>query len=205
VNGSTERVRLQIRDKTRVIVTLPSRHVRGVYHVSWDLRMVPAGVNEREIREEGARLPLPLVLPGTYLVTLIADTREQSQALDVREDPRLTLTPAQRAAWTGVQVQLWGVVMRAEEQRTKAIALREQAQMRPGAEMRHNAARLRILADDFEETGERAEKLLKRVADKPVPVSTRDSRRIETWRASVARLETDVAEIQQNMRSSKPR
>lgn len=207
VDGTAGRVRLEIRDKDRVIVSLPTSRVRGVYRVSWDLRMIPAGVDEREAREEGARLPLPFVLPGAYTAALVADTREQSQPIDVREDPRLELTAPQRAAWTAAQVRLWRVVMHAEEKRTTAIGLREQAGMLAGAEMVADAARLRVAAHDLEEIGERAEKLLKAIAGRAAPISPGDLRRIDSWEASVTRLETKIAAIQQNMRSkaAKPR
>jgi hypothetical protein len=201
VDGSQPRVRLEIRDQNRVVISLAARAVRGVYHATWDLRMIPPRVNEREAREEGARLPLPLVPPGAYTVALIAGTREHSRQIEVRDDPRVNLAPSQRAAWTAAQVRLWQIVTGAEEQRTKAFALREQAQALPGAEMRSHAARLRSAAHEVEETSERAEKLLKRIAGTPAPLSGTDARRIDAWQGSLARVETEIAAIQQNMRS----
>ena len=45
-------------------------------------------------------VPGPLVAPGTYIVRLVAGGRTLEQKVEVREDPRIDVTPAERKQWT---------------------------------------------------------------------------------------------------------
>jgi hypothetical protein len=77
---------------------------RGINRAVWDLRhealpgRTPAFGDDDAPR--GGGLPGPLVVPGTYLVTLTAAGRTLQRKVEVAEDPRLTIDPADRRRWT---------------------------------------------------------------------------------------------------------
>lgn len=51
-------------------------------------------------------MPGPLVMPGIYTVRLVAGGRTLEQRVEVREDPRLDVTPADRKLWTDALSQV---------------------------------------------------------------------------------------------------
>jgi photosystem II stability/assembly factor-like uncharacterized protein len=98
-------VSLTVHDNTgRLVQTLTPTARRGVNRVVWNLRYadLPVRSGGGEDDDEGPRptTPGPLVLPGTYTVRLAHDGRTFDRKVVVKEDPRVTLTPVQRAAWT---------------------------------------------------------------------------------------------------------
>jgi hypothetical protein len=76
----------------------------------WNLRHadVPLRSGGGEDDDAGPRTtsPGPLVMPGTYTVKLAAGGITTSQRVVVRDDPRLTVSGADRAAWTAFQRQV---------------------------------------------------------------------------------------------------
>ncbi len=71
----------------------------GINRAVWDLRheRLPARPGARA----GARGPLgPLVVPGRYTVRFRAGGVTQEQPVEVREDPRVTVSAAERREWT---------------------------------------------------------------------------------------------------------
>jgi len=50
--------------------------------------------------------PGPLVMPGVYTVRMAAGGRTLEQKVEVREDPRLDVTPADRKLWTDALSQV---------------------------------------------------------------------------------------------------
>ncbi len=81
---------------------------RGINRVVWNLRDadVPIRSGGGEDDDEGgarAASPGPLVLPGTYTVSLSAGGVTTTQKVVVREDPRLKVSASNRAAWTACQ------------------------------------------------------------------------------------------------------
>ena len=65
----------------------------GINRAVWDLSYREANAGAR-----GAAGPL--VVPGTYTVTVQSGTQSARTTLEVREDPRIQVAPAVRAAWT---------------------------------------------------------------------------------------------------------
>jgi hypothetical protein len=59
-----------------------------------------------------ATTPGPLVMPGTYTVRLMAGAMRMEQKVLVREDPRLTVKRAERAAWTAFHGQVAALITR---------------------------------------------------------------------------------------------
>ncbi|MBZ5559097.1 MAG: glycosyl hydrolase [Acidobacteriia bacterium] len=82
---------------------------RGLNRVSWDLRMEPP-TPDRESPAAGGfgGAPQgPLVLPGTYTVTVRAGGRELKGQLRVESDPRVSMTDADRRARQSVLLSLY--------------------------------------------------------------------------------------------------
>jgi hypothetical protein len=105
VRDANTSVQLTVHDSTgRLVQALTPTATRGVNRVVWTLRHadLPIRSGGGEDDDEGPRAttPGPLVLPGTYTVRLVHGERTLSQRVVVREDPRLTVTRAERAVWT---------------------------------------------------------------------------------------------------------
>ena len=87
----------------------PAR-TRGINRVVWDLRHPPLPqARQASDDEEGGRqraLEGAFVVPGTYRVRLTAGGKTHEQAVVVKEDPRLSITPADRQRWTDLLLSL---------------------------------------------------------------------------------------------------
>lgn len=86
----------------------------GINRIVWNLRHenlpVRAGGFGNDDERPGPATPGPLVKPGTYRVRLAVNGRTLEQPVEVREDPRLDVTEADRALWTDLQVQIAGTI-----------------------------------------------------------------------------------------------
>jgi len=80
-----------------------------VNRVVWNLREsdlpIRVGGGDDDAPQAGAGTPGPLVPPGVYVIRLVAGGRTLEQKVDVREDPRIDVTPAERKLWTDAQAQ----------------------------------------------------------------------------------------------------
>jgi hypothetical protein len=98
-----------------------------VNRVVWNLRHadLPVRSGGGEDDDEGPRptTPGPLVLPGTYTVRLAHAGRTMEQKVVVRDDPRLTVTRAQRAAWTAFHRDVANLVTSFAEVATRVRGL----------------------------------------------------------------------------------
>lgn len=115
VRDANTSVQLTVHDSTgRLVQALTPTATRGVNRVVWNLRHadLPIRSGGGEDDDEGPRAttPGPLVLPGTYTVRLVHGGRTLSQLVVVREDPRLTVTRAERAAWTAFHREVANLV-----------------------------------------------------------------------------------------------
>ncbi len=98
-------VKLIVRDSAgRTVQEIKGTSTHGVNRVQWNLRHadLPIRSGGGEDDDEGPRstTPGPLVLPGTYTVRLESGSVVSQQKVIVREDPRMTVSRAERAAWT---------------------------------------------------------------------------------------------------------
>ncbi len=79
---------------------------RGVNRIVWNLREtdlpIRAGGGGDDDDDDAPRggVPGPLVAPGTYVIRLVAGGRTLEQKVEVREDPRIDVSPAERKQWT---------------------------------------------------------------------------------------------------------
>jgi photosystem II stability/assembly factor-like uncharacterized protein len=91
-------VRLEIIDARRQPVrTLTPRREAGVNRVVWDLRHDRIGNNG----PQG-----PLVVPGTYIARLTVRGQSSEQPVEVRQDPRVTVSPEAVAQWTAMLMEI---------------------------------------------------------------------------------------------------
>jgi photosystem II stability/assembly factor-like uncharacterized protein len=103
---SGEAVTLTVLDSTgRKVQQLKPSAMRGVNRVVWNLRdadipLRSGGGFDDDDAAVSATTAGPLVLPGTYTVKLEAGGVTNTQKVVVKEDPRLTVSRADRAAWT---------------------------------------------------------------------------------------------------------
>ena len=204
LGGAGHDVRLDVRNPAgETIRVLRARRHRGINRVEWDLRLLPAGVDLREAREDPdlKKLPLPLVVPGRYTVNLTVDTSAQTQVLEVADDSRLErLTPEERRLWTEAQVRLWGLAFKAEQQSSVAHELAEQTRLVKGSAMAGLETRLTRTAAELEETGERAMKLLTQIEASARAVSPAAANAIDEDARLLARQTTDVEQLRQELR-----
>jgi hypothetical protein len=104
-------VKLTVQDASGTTVQeLKPAVARGVNRADWNLRYadIPLRGGGGEDDDEGPRAtsPGPLVMPGTYTVKLEAGGVTSTQRVVVRDDPRLTVSPADRRSWTDFQRQV---------------------------------------------------------------------------------------------------
>jgi photosystem II stability/assembly factor-like uncharacterized protein len=91
----------------------PPPPVRGVNRVVWNLRHEDIPVRAGGFGDDdvpGGATPGPLVMPGTYTVRLSAAGLTREQRVDVRDDPRIDVSPADRKAWTDFQLRTADVI-----------------------------------------------------------------------------------------------
>jgi photosystem II stability/assembly factor-like uncharacterized protein len=94
----------------QVVNTLRATSARGVNRAVWNLREadVPlrAGFGGGDDAPAPAGMPGPLVMPGVYTIRMVAGGRTIEQKVEVREDPRIDVTPADRKLWTDTLSQV---------------------------------------------------------------------------------------------------
>jgi hypothetical protein len=207
LDGPAHRVELTIRSAAgSQNVALVSDRRRGVNRVTWDLRIVPPGVDATEVsREAKKNMPMPLALPGDYTVRLVVDQAVQDQPLLVSDDPGLKMTPAERKAWTDAQVKLWQTAYGAERQKETVVALGEQARRQPGTRFKATIAGLKKLEEPLEEIGEHSEALLKKIIATPRPVGAGDIAKADEYAAALEKRRTEVRALQAGMRGAPAR
>lgn len=100
-------VTVTVTDPTGAVVrTMRAPGTRGVHRIAWDLHYARVdGVTDAD--EGWFGVPTgPWVLPGSYTVTIEARGQRQSQPVDVRSDPRVTVTREALVARHAAALQL---------------------------------------------------------------------------------------------------
>ncbi len=164
-------------DAGEEVATVTGSADEGMNRVVWNLRhqleMRGARGGQRGGPGGGRGGRGPLVVPGSYTARLmVAGAEAGSQSFEVREDPRLNVTPGTRAAWTANLLELAGMAERA-----RAGAERIEAALEGIAEddMGDRATKLRDLLREFEELGSRIGRLSGEVEGVVAPL-TQDQR-----------------------------
>jgi hypothetical protein len=142
-------------EKTKVSITVLDRDAKvvrelegkkeaGINHVNWDLRYTPPAEpseEERRAMEQGFGFGPrgPLVEPGEYTVRISVGSNEVSKTVRVEEDPRINVSPADRATRRVALMRLYELRKTAERgQRTvtglkASLAAAMEAWKKPGA------------------------------------------------------------------------
>jgi hypothetical protein len=207
LDGPARRVALTIRSPagSQTVMLVPGRK-RGVNRVTWDLRIVPPGIDAMEVRKEAAKnMPMPLALPGDYTVRLTVDQAVHEQPLRVSDDASLKMTPAERKVWTDTQVKLWQTAYGAERQRETVVALGEQARMQPGTRLKATIIGLKTLEEPLEEIGEHSEALLKKIIATTRPVGAGDIAKANDYAAALEKRRIEARALQAGMRPTPAR
>ena len=94
----------------QLINTLRATSSKGVNRVVWNLRETDlpirgGGGGDDDAPQTGG-MPGPFVAPGTYVIRMVAGGRTLEQKIEVREDPRVDVTPAERKLWTDAVTQV---------------------------------------------------------------------------------------------------
>jgi photosystem II stability/assembly factor-like uncharacterized protein len=122
------KVAITVHDSTgRLVQSLAPSAARGLNRVGWNLRHadLPVRSGGGEDDDEGPRAttPGPLVLPGTYTVRLVHDGRTLERKVLVKEDPRVTVSRAERMAWTAFHRDVAGTLGAVAEVAARVRAL----------------------------------------------------------------------------------
>jgi hypothetical protein len=94
----------------QLVNTLRATGNRGVNRIVWNLREADLpirggfGGDDDDGAPRGG-MPGPLVAPATYVIRLVAGGRTLEQKVEVREDPRIDVTTAERKQWTDIVQQ----------------------------------------------------------------------------------------------------
>lgn len=149
-----ERIRVTVKDATgRTVRTLTATAKPGINRVVWDTRAdapIPpqqlaamAGAGAGGFGALGAAMG-PRVEPGEYTVTVGVGSKEASTTVTVREDPRVTMTPADRAARRAAldaltpHVGAMVVAQRTVQQMHQAVNAAVEGWKRPGSRVPDN-------------------------------------------------------------------
>jgi hypothetical protein len=88
--------------------------MRGINRVVWNLRHpdlpIRGGFGDDDNAPTGATTAGPYVAPGPYTVRLVSGGKTLEQKVEVREDPRIDVTPADRKAWTDAQMHVVSLI-----------------------------------------------------------------------------------------------
>jgi photosystem II stability/assembly factor-like uncharacterized protein len=111
-------VTLSVHDGSgQLIQAIPAagRVVRGINRAVWNLRHADLPIRGGGFGADGGDAPRgnmagPYVTPGTYVIRLASGGKTLEQKVDVREDPRIDLTPADRKSWTDAQLQVVSLI-----------------------------------------------------------------------------------------------
>jgi hypothetical protein len=102
---------LTVHDASGTLVqTLTPARARGVNRVVWNLRHAElpvrgGGGGDDDEGPPRAGLAGPYVTPGTYTVRLVVGGKTLEQKVEVKDDPRIDATPADRKIWSDFQMQ----------------------------------------------------------------------------------------------------
>ena len=92
------------------VTTIDAPAARGINRAVWNLRHASLPPSGGGYDDDGPRsdapIPGPWVVPGEYTVRLAADGRTFERKVRVDEDPRITVAPDVRQAWTATLLRI---------------------------------------------------------------------------------------------------
>jgi len=137
LGSDAKEIAIEVRDGAGSVVRelrgddLKDRNTPGMHQVSWDLRRAPLPKVKGE--DGGSRFGPgdrgPFVLPGTYRAHLMVDgTEASSAALEVRGDPDIAISDADRALYLETAGKVYDLNRKAIEAANTLADLDEQVQ-----------------------------------------------------------------------------
>jgi hypothetical protein len=127
--GEKDEVKITVSDASGAVVRelKGPKPQLGLNRASWDLRREPP-VKPEEGAPRGFGGPPrgPLVLPGTYTVKVAAAGKEASETVVVEDDPRLSLSDAERREWYEAQLAAGRVWTKADAADKAAKSIKKQ-------------------------------------------------------------------------------
>lgn len=98
----------------QIVNRLRATSLRGVNRTVWNLREADlplrAGGGDDDEGQGSRATPGPLVAPGVYTVRMASAGTTLEQKVEVREDPRIDISPAERKQWTDAVSQITALV-----------------------------------------------------------------------------------------------
>jgi photosystem II stability/assembly factor-like uncharacterized protein len=165
--------KLSVFDKSdKLIRELDGPGVAGLNRANWDLRYDPPAEPTEEQKEamaagyyDGPRGPR--VDPGEYTVKIKAAGKEATQKVTVEEDPRITLSAADRAARRAALDELYGMAKTSSQDRKTIVALQSalksaQAQWKKDAEKKDGVKIPEIIQKQAEELQKKVDEVTKK-------------------------------------------
>lgn len=164
--------------------------VRGVNRAIWNLRMAESG------QESGETPRGPLVIPGTYTVRMTVDGRNHETPLEVREDPRLDVSPEVRARWTRDLLELGELVREVGEEARAMGELAEEIE-EAGSHPDAVLAKSTDLAREWRELSNRTRRLRGEVEQWVGPLTGQQRAQRAFYREMLEALRTETEELRE--------
>jgi photosystem II stability/assembly factor-like uncharacterized protein len=188
--GETDDVSVAFLDGAgAVVATIPASEEGGVNRVVWNLR------HSEPDQEEGETPRGPLVVPGTYTVRVQAGDATSESTMEVREDPRIQVSPGIRAAWTETLLELAAL---ARTTRTRAGEMEswvEELSAEEGVDG-DDLSKARDLLREWEELGYRSSRLRGEVEGWVGPLTEQQRSQWDFYREMKGVLEEETGELE---------
>ena len=127
--GEKDEVKVTVTDASGAVVRELGKPPKeaGLNRTSWDLRHEAPVKPQGDAAEQFMGPPRgPFVLPGTYTVKVAVGSLESTQTVVVEDDPRLSVTEADRKAWHDALVDAGKTWARADAADKTAKSLKKQ-------------------------------------------------------------------------------
>jgi photosystem II stability/assembly factor-like uncharacterized protein len=168
--GEKDKVKITILDKDgKKVREMDGAKEAGVNRVNWDLRYdspVELTPEQREALAQGfffGGTRGPAVEPGEYTVKVSVGSKEETQTVQVVEDPRVEITAADRAARHNAILQLYGMAGTAEHGRRTVVGLQTSLKAAMDSWKKPGAPKI---PEEIQKSAEALEKKLEELHDK---------------------------------------
>ena len=170
--------------------TAPGR--AGMNRVIWNLRF-------SEADQEAGEVPGgPLVVPGRYAVEVRAGDQSSETRLEVREDPRIQVSPQVRREWTETLLEL-AALARETRHRAEGMEAWVEELEEEGAAGEESLAKARDLLREWEELSYRASRLRREVSGWVGPLTEQQRSQWDFYREMQGTLEEETVELEEDL------
>jgi photosystem II stability/assembly factor-like uncharacterized protein len=171
------RVKITVTDKDgKVVREMEGPGAAGVNRTNWDLRYSPAAEptpEQLQAMEAGYAFGPrgPLVEPGKYTIKIKAGAKEGTQEVTVEPDPRIQLSPEDRAARHAAIEQLYSMVKMADKDRRTIESVKDALNAARG-QWKADAGKPNLpkIPDDIQKAADDLQKKVDSLAEKYIRV-----------------------------------